>query len=73
MEKAVKSEKIGGYDRYEVRNAMDSIKRYDEIKADAKFLKVVLGEMDREAKKLDASATLLRNTKKRMDKVFKEK
>ena len=68
---AIKSEKIGGYDRYEVRNAIDSIRRYNEIKDDSKFLKVVLKEMDKQAAEKESDAALLRNTKKRMDKTFK--
>jgi len=67
-----KSEKIGGYDRWKVSNAVDTMKQAKEIEADPKFLKVVLAEMDREANKLEKTAEVLRNTKSNLDKVFKK-
>lgn len=73
MSDAVESErpkKIGGYDRWEVTSAVDSLRRAEEIKADPKFLEVVLGEMDRKAAKLEKTSDLLRKTKKQLGKVF---
>lgn len=68
-----KPEKIGGYDRWKVTSAVTTLREAKDIEADPKFLKVVLGEMNREADKLDKTAEVLRSTKKNLDKVFKKK
>ncbi len=52
--------KIGGYDGWDVREAVRTMKRAAEIKADPKFLAVVIGEMNRESDKLEKSAKLLK-------------
>ena len=58
--------KIGGYDGYDVREAVRTMKRADEIKADSKFLAVVIKEMDKESDKLDESAKLLKKVGKKL-------
>ena len=70
MPESEKPKKIGGYDRWEVTNAVDTLKRAKEIEANPKFLKVVLGEMDRESVRLDKTSALLRKTRKQLGKVF---
>ena len=58
--------KIGGYDRWEVTGAVDTMKRAAEIKADPKFLAVVIGEMNRESDKLEGEAKLLKKVGKKL-------
>ncbi len=65
-----KPKKIGGFDRYEVENAVRVLKEAEEIKANSKFLRVVLGEMNKESNKLEQTADLLTKTRKRLGKVF---
>ena len=62
MPSAIEStpKKIGGYDGWDVREAVRTMKRAAEIKADPKFLAVVIGEMNRESDKLEKSAKLLK-------------
>ncbi len=64
--------KIDGYDGWEVRNAVDTMRRAAEIESDEKFLKVVIKEMNREADKLEDKADLLVKTQAKLDKVFKK-
>jgi len=71
MPESERPKKIDGYDRWEVTNAVDTLKRAKEIEANPKFLKVVLDEMDRESVKLDKTSALLRKTRKQLGKVFK--
>ena len=66
-----KPKKIGGYDRYEVEDAGRTLKRSEEIKADPKFLKVVLMEMDKEADKTEKTASTIRKTATKLRSVFK--
>ncbi len=66
------SKKIGGYDGYDVREAVTTMKKADEIKADPKFLAVVIGEMDRESDKLEDSAKLLKKVGKKLKAIKKE-
>ena len=68
-----KPKKIGGYDRYEVEEAVRTMRRAGEIEADEKFLKVVVAEMGREADKLEDTADLLIKTQIKLDKVFAKK
>jgi len=64
---------IGGYDGWDVRDAGRTLKKAEEIKADKKFLKVVLGEMDNEAKKTEAAADLIKKTSAKLKTTFGEK
>jgi hypothetical protein len=64
------SKKIGGYDKWEVESAVSTMKRAAEIKADSKFLKVVIKEMNKEADKLEGEADLLVKTSAKLKKVF---
>jgi hypothetical protein len=66
-------EKIGGYDRYKVRNAVSTLEEAEEIKADAKFLKVVLKEMDKKADKTEETASIIRKTSAKLKSVFGKK
>ena len=66
-------DKIGGYDAWRVSDAVNTMKQAEEIKADSKFLKVVVGEMNREADKLEDTADLLVKTSKKLNKVFGKK
>jgi hypothetical protein len=65
-----KPKKIDGYDSWDVESAVSTLKRAEEIKADSKFLKVVLKEMEKEAAKLNKTKaekkkrTPLRNIQK---------
>lgn len=68
-----KPKKIGGYDRYEVEEAVRTMRRAGEIEADEKFLKVVVKEMHRESDKLEDTADLLTVTAAKLDKVFGKK
>jgi hypothetical protein len=67
------SEKIGGYDRWKVQNAVRTLRESEEFKDDPKFLKVVLAEMDKEADKTDKAAAAIRNASKNLKKVFDKK
>ena len=62
--------KIGGYDRWEVKSAVTTMREAEEIKADSKFLKVVTGEMNKEADELKDTADLLTKTSAKLKKVF---
>ena len=55
-----KPKKIGGYDRWDVEEAVKTMQRADEIRADDKFLKVVIAEMSQESDQLEESADLLK-------------
>ena len=62
MSKTVKGDrdKIGGYDAWRVKQAVTTLQEADEIRADDKFLAVVIKEMSRESDKLEESADLLK-------------
>lgn len=62
--------KIGGYDRWKVRDAVRTLKEAEEIKADGKFLKIVLKEMDREADKTEKTANVIRKTASKLKSTF---
>lgn len=62
--------KIGGYDGWDVREAVRTMKRAAEIKADPKFLKIVVAEMNKEADKLEDEASLLVKTSAKLKKVW---
>lgn len=64
---------IGGYDGWDVREAGNTLKRAEEIKADPKFLKVVLNEMDKKADKTEETANLIRRTSTKLKSVFGKK
>ena len=66
-------DKIGGYNAWRVEDAVNTMKKAEEIKADSKFLKVVIGEMNREADKLEDTASLLVKTSAKLNKVFGKK
>ncbi len=70
--RSARPKKIGGYDRYDVEEAVRTMRRAGEIEADEKFLKVVVAEMGREAGKLEDTAELLIKTQVKLDKVFKK-
>ena len=64
--------KIDGYDRWDVREGVSTMRRAAEIEADPKFLKVVVAEMGKEADKLEDKAKLLATTQIKLNKVFKK-
>ena len=65
--------KIGGYDSWDVRSAVTTMREAEEIKADAKFLIVVVKEMNTEADELKGTADLLTKTSAKLDKIFGKK
>ncbi len=65
--------KIGSYDGWDVREGVNTMRRAAEIEADPKFLKVVVGEMAKEADKLEDKAKLLIKTQAKLNKVFGKK
>lgn len=65
--------KIGGYDRWDVESAVDTMRRAAEIEKDPKFLAVVVKEMNTEADKLEDKAKLLVTTSAKLKKVFGKK
>ncbi|KKN68755.1 hypothetical protein LCGC14_0447750 [marine sediment metagenome] len=67
------SKKIGGYDKWEVENAVRTMREAAEIEAKPKFLAVVVKEMNREADKLEDKADLLVKTSAKLKKVFGKK
>lgn len=68
-----KSKKIGGYDRWDVESAVDTMRRAAEIKVNSKFLKVVVGEMNKKADTLEDEAKFLVKTSVKLKKVFGKK
>lgn len=62
--------KIGGYDRWDVRDGVSTMRRAAEIEADPKFLAVVVKEMNKEADELEDKADLLVKTSAKLKKVF---
>ena len=62
--------KISGYDGYDVREAVRTLKRAEEIKGDTKFVKVVLKEMDKEADKTEKAASMIRKTSNKLKSTF---
>lgn len=69
----VREKKIGGYDSWKVRSAVSTMRESAEIEADPKFLKVVVGEMNRESDRLEEKANLLTRTSAKLKKVFGKK
>ncbi|MEE9552349.1 MAG: hypothetical protein V3V89_04825 [Gammaproteobacteria bacterium] len=67
------SKKIDGYDGWDVREAVNTMRRAAEIEADPKFLEVVVKEMNKEADKLEDKADLLVKTSVKLKKVFGKK
>ena len=67
-----RKKEIGGYNTWDVEEAVNTLKHADEIKADSKFLAVVIGEMDRESDKLEKSAKLLKKVGKKLKSIRKE-
>ena len=74
MSKTVKGDrdKIGGYDTWRVKQAVTTLQEADEIRADDKFLAVVIKEMSRESDKLEESASLLKKVGKKLESIRKE-
>ena len=66
-----KPDKIGGYDRYKVQDAVRTLREAEEIKGDSKFLKVVLKEMDKEADKTEKTASVIRKTASKLKSIYK--
>ena len=62
--------KIGGYDKWEVEDAVRTMRRSAEIEADPKFRKVVAKEMNKDAKNLIKKASLLEKTSAKLKAVF---
>lgn len=65
--------KIGGYDGWDVREGVNTMRRAAEIEKDPKFLAVVVKEMNKEADKLEDKAKLLVTTSAKLKKVFGKK
>ena len=65
------AKKIGGYDGYDVREAVSTMRKADEIKSDPKFLAVVVKQMNKEADELDESASLLKKVSKKLKSIRK--
>ena len=65
--------KIGGYDRWDVREGVSTMRRAAEIEGDPKFLAVVVKEMNKEADELEDKADLLVKTSAKLKKVFGKK
>lgn len=68
-----KPKKIGGYDRWDVTSAVDTLNRAQEIQDDPKFLKVVLGEMDKKAVRQKKNADIIAVTAKKLRKLTGKK
>ncbi|KKN55886.1 hypothetical protein LCGC14_0577770 [marine sediment metagenome] len=66
----VNPKKIGGYDRYDVEDAVRAMRKSAEIEADPKFRKVVAKEMNKEAGQLVEKASLLTKTSAKLKAVF---
>lgn len=66
-------QKIGGYDGWDVREAVSTMQRVAEIEKDPKFLAVVVKEMNKEADELEDKAKLLVTTSAKLKKVFGKK
>jgi len=64
-------DKIGGYDAWRVKDAVRTLRDADKIKADPKFLEVVIKEMDRESDELENSARLLKKVGKKLKSIRK--
>lgn len=65
--------RIGGYDGWDVREAVNTMRRAAEIEKDPKFLAVVVKEMNTEADDLEKKAKLLVATSAKLKKVFGKK
>ena len=65
--------KIGGYDGWDVREGVNTMRRAAEIEKDSKFLAVVVKEMNTEADDLEKKAKLLVTTSIKLKKVFGKK
>lgn len=68
-----KPKKIGGYNRWDVTSAVDTLNRAQEIQSDPKFLEVVLAEMDRKATKMKKTADVVSITAAKLKKLTKAK
>ena len=62
--------KIGGFDAWDVKDGVRTMQRAAEIENDSKFLKVVTGEMDRQAVRDTKKVTLLQKTSAKLKAVF---
>ncbi|MHA2264971.1 MAG: hypothetical protein ACXAEN_21470 [Candidatus Thorarchaeota archaeon] len=62
--------KIGGYDKWDVEDAVRTMRKSAEIEADPKFRKVVAKEMNKEAGQLVKKASLLTKTSAKLKAVF---
>lgn len=51
-----KPEKVGGYDKYEIENACETLLKAEMIKQDEKFMKVLQPYLDKKAKAAKAMA-----------------
>lgn len=70
---SARPKKIGGYNRYDVEDGVQTMRRAAEIEKDPKFLAVVIKEMNTEADDLEKKAKLLVTTSAKLKKVFREK
>lgn len=68
-----KPKKIGGYDKWDVEDGVRTMQRSAEIEADPKFLKVVVAEMNKDAKNLIKKASILTKTSAKLKAVFGSK
>jgi hypothetical protein len=62
--------KIGGYDDWEVRDAVSTMRKSAEIESDPKFRKVVAKEMNKEAGQLVQKADLMTKVSAKLKSVF---
>ncbi|MHA1962613.1 MAG: hypothetical protein ACW99U_20665 [Candidatus Thorarchaeota archaeon] len=62
--------KIGGYGKWDVEDAVRTMRRSAEIEADKKFLKVVVAEMKRESDRLEDKANLLTKVSAKLKSTF---
>jgi hypothetical protein len=65
--------KIGGYDGWDVREGVSTMRRAAEIEKDPEFLAVVIKEMNTEADDLEKKAKLLVTTSAKLKKVFRKR
>jgi hypothetical protein len=62
--------KIGGYDAWDVKEAVRTMQKSAEIEKDPKFLKVVTNQMNKEAGELTSKASLLVKTSAKLKALF---
>ncbi len=73
---AEKSEKIGGFDKWEVENAYDTLTRAKEIEKDTKkvaAVKIYAKMREATAKEVSAELKLHKNVDKKLKQVFGKK